>query len=456
MSLQKRTPSCSRRPEMWGWKSVTRCALMILPMLLVGCGKGEPETSGAAGKQEAAEGGQADVISFKPGPDVQTALQEELILAEPGSVIQLEEGVFEFTGGLSLDVDNVTIRGAGMEKTILSFKNQQAGAEGLYVTSDGVLIEDLAIVDTKGNGLKSHTANDIVIRRVRVEWTGGPKTTNGAYGIYPVNSTNVLVEDCVAIGASDAGIYVGQSKNIMIRNCTARLNVAGIEIENCYGGEVYNNTATKNTGGLLVFDLPDLPMQRGHDISVHHNRIFDNNTPNFAPKGNIVGTVPAGTGVMIMANENIEVFENEIRDHGTLNLMIISYLLTGIAINDPKYNPYPEKIHVHHNTFGNGGEKPAGDSGTFMAGVLGTPLPDILWDGVVDPKKYDGKKINPGLLICIHDNKKEDGGELTFANLLGAAASLINPSKANVMRDLAPYAGEMPPVEPIVLEGVDK
>ena len=35
--------------------------------------------------------------------------------------------------------------------------------------------------------------------------------------LYPVESTNVLIDGCVAIGASDAGIYVGQSQNIIVQ-----------------------------------------------------------------------------------------------------------------------------------------------------------------------------------------------------------------------------------------------
>ena len=175
-----------------------------------------------------------------------------------------------------------------MDKTILDFKNQEAGAEGLFVSSNDVVLEDFAIIDTKGNAMKAHTTDNLTIRRVRTEWTGGPKSTNGAYGLYPVSSTNVLIEESVAIGASDAGIYVGQSENVIIRNNRAEYNVAGIEIENCHGAEAYGNVATNNTGGFLVFDLPDLPVQRGRDIRVHDNRIFNNNTPNFAPEGNIV------------------------------------------------------------------------------------------------------------------------------------------------------------------------
>ena len=103
---------------------------------------------------------------------------------------------------------------------------------------------------------------------LRTEWTGGPKSTNGAYGFYPVESEDVLIDGCVAIGASDAGIYVGQSKNIIVRNSIAQYNVAGIEIENSYYADVYDNLASHNTGGILIFDLPDLPQQGGHHIRV--------------------------------------------------------------------------------------------------------------------------------------------------------------------------------------------
>ena len=59
---------------------------------------------------------------------------------------------------------------------------------------------------------------------LRTEWTGGPKSTNGAYGLYPVESKDVYIDGCIAIGASDAGIYVGQSKNIIVKNSQAMYN----------------------------------------------------------------------------------------------------------------------------------------------------------------------------------------------------------------------------------------
>jgi parallel beta-helix repeat protein len=170
--------------------------------------------------------------------------------------------------GLSLDLDNCTIQGAGHDKTIWTFKTQDAGAEGLLVTADGITLQDFAIEDTRGNAIKTNAANNLTFRRVRTEWTGGPKADNGAYGLYPVNGTNILVEDCIVKGASDAGVYVGQSKNVIVRRNEVQFNVAGIEIENCYNADVYHNIATNNTGGILVFDMPGLPMKDGRDHRV--------------------------------------------------------------------------------------------------------------------------------------------------------------------------------------------
>lgn len=394
-----------------------------------------------------------NVVTFSPGPDAQKKILEELILATPGTVFQFEEGTFEFTDGLSLAEDNVTIRGRGMDKTILSFKNQEAGAEGLYITSNNVVVEDIAIEDTKGNAIKSLKADNIVYRNVRTEWTGGPLSTNGAYGLYPVSSKNVTVDGCVAIGASDAGIYVGQSINVIVKNCRAEYNVAGIEIENCYEAEVFNCEATNNTGGILVFDLPDLPQQRGHNVRIYKNRVHGNNTSNFAPEGNIVGTVPAGTGIEVMANSNVEIFENEILNHGTNNVLIISYLAAGKDIKDPNYYPYAEGIHIHHNRFSAGGDKPDNDGGKLMAAILGTPLPDIIWDGVVNQEKLVDGVLPKELGVSIHDNTKEDG-EVTFGNL-GGLPALMDPANAKPSRDLEPHREPLPSVEPVTLAGVE-
>jgi parallel beta-helix repeat protein len=334
---------------------------------------------------------------IQPGPDFQKRVQEALILAKPGAVIELPEGRLEMTTTLSLSVENVTIRGKGIDKTILSFKDQKTGSAGMLVTAGGFTLEDLAIEDPKGDALKINGATGVTIRRVRTEWTGGPKASNGSYGLYPVQCKNVLIEDSIAIGASDAGIYVGQSKNIIVRRNRAEYNVAGIEIENSQEADVYQNTATNNTGGLLVFNLPDLPVKDGRNARVFENKVFANNTQNFAPKGNIVAKVPAGTGLIIMATNHIDIYKNTIKDNATANISVVSYLTTGNPINDAAYDPFTDEIYIHDNAISGGGDNPDGRIGRDLAPVLGKPLPAILYDGVVDPKKQSAQ-------ICAQNN----------------------------------------------------
>ncbi len=215
--------------------------------------------------------------------DFAKKLQEDLIKAKPGSVIEIPAGKFNFEKTLSLNISKVTIRGKGMDKTILSFSRQSKGSAGVMVKADDFVIEDLAIEDAAGDALKVENSNNVTMRRVRVEWTNGPKETNGPYGLYPVTCKNVLIEDCVAIAASDAGIYVGQSDGVIMRRNRAEKNVAGIEIENTKNADVYDNIATNNTGGIMAFNLPDLPVQGGGNVRIYNNKITDNNTPNFAP-----------------------------------------------------------------------------------------------------------------------------------------------------------------------------
>ena len=131
-----------------------------------------------------------------------------MILMNEGDTLIIESGYYDFEDGLSLDVDGVTVIGRGMEETILDFKNQQSGAQGFLVTSNGVTLRDFAILDAKGDALKVIGSKGISMINLRTEWTGGPKSTNGAYGFYPVESEDVLIDGCVAIGASDAGIYL--------------------------------------------------------------------------------------------------------------------------------------------------------------------------------------------------------------------------------------------------------
>jgi parallel beta-helix repeat protein len=364
--------------------------------------------------------------------DFGATLQGALIAAKPGDTIVLPEGTFALTDPLSLDVAGVTLRGAGQDKTILDFAQQAGAGEGLLVTSDDVTLMDFTVRDTKGDGIKSKGADRITYRYLTVEWTGEPDETNGAYGVYPVESTDVLVENVTVRGASDAGIYVGQSNNIVVRNSVVEYNVAGIEIENSTGADVYGNIARNNTGGILVFDLPDLPVSGGNSTRIYANQIIANNTRNFAPAGNIVAGVPSGTGVIIMANRNVHVFDNVFDNNRSTHVLITAY---SQAFTDPAYNPLPRDIVIRDNTYAAGGDDPQGTLAP-LAAALGGKLAPIVWDGVLTwPGAPEGTAVN--LTIA-------EAPETGFLNL-GVPAYPLDPA---AIRPSPDRPSGTPPAEP--------
>ncbi|HUH49613.1 MAG TPA: parallel beta-helix domain-containing protein [Mycoplana sp.] len=377
----------------------------------------------------------------EPGDGANERLLEALILAEPGDTVVIAAGRYDLTEGLSLAVNEVTVRGEGADRTILSFKGQTGSGEGLLVTSNKVVLEDFAVEDSKGDGVKSKGSDEITFRNLRVEWTGGPKAENGAYGVYPVSSSNVLIDGVTVRGASDAGIYVGQSKNIIVRNSLAEYNVAGIEIENSFNADVYGNTARHNTGGILIFDLPNLPVQGGRDIRVYDNNMVDNDTPNFAPAGNIVGMVPTGMGLMVMANRNVHVFNNQFDRNGTTHVLIAAY---PNDYTDDKYMFVPRGVFLHGNSYGEGGGQPAGEVGKLISDLSGTPVPDIVWDGVTRIPEYFSW-VSAGDRIYVDE---ADG--TTFINLKMISQMLL-PWGWWPDTDIKAYKGALPEPDPVKL-----
>jgi parallel beta-helix repeat protein len=420
--------------------TLTRCAAIAAAVVIAGCGDNAAP--------DPCQGVSGACIAVLPGATT-TEAQRALLNASPGSTVAFGEGVFHFKTGLSLDVDDVRVIGLGRDKTILSFAGQSDGAQGLLVTADGFTLEDLSVEDPRGDAVKIEGANRVVIRRTRVAWTGGPNETNGAYGLYPVQCKNVLIEDSLVSGASDAGIYVGQSQNVVVRRNRAENNVAGIEIENCKKADVYDNTATANTGGILVFNLPGLQTGNGATTRVYQNKIYANNTDNFAPKGNIVGVVPAGTGVVVLASHEAEFFANEIRDHRSANVGVISYLTLEIPITDASYDPFPTGIDFHDNQISGVSEGPNGALGLLLLVSLGEihatgSVPDIVWDGIRDPRRMVGDEYGPADRLCFRNN-----GDANFININ------VPPNDARLpATELAPFACTHAALAPVVLEGI--
>jgi len=404
------------------------------------------------------------IIQLEDGPDLEERTLQALIEAQPNTIVELPAGQFDFVGELSVSVDNVVLRGQGMDAesgTVLSFAGQTVGSQSILATGNNFVIEDLAVEDSPADGIKIEGSNGVTIRRVRMEWTNGADEENGAYGFYPVQCRNVLIEDSEVRGASDAGVYVGQSEVIIVRRNYAWENVAGIEIENSKFADVYDNEARGNTGGILVFDLPGPPIQGGEATRVFDNLIVDNNEPNFAPEGNIVGLVPTGTGLMVMANDDIEAFGNTITGNQSAGVVIVSYYINDRGVSKETYDPVPEKIYIHDNEISNNGYEPAGLAAAISGIVFdgeGTTV-DVFYDSAGNGSEYGllvefPEGLTESQAICVVDNTPgiNIGQADTAAIFLGRPEDewdvSLDPQLLNCTHASLPVIELEPPIDP--------
>ncbi len=364
------------------------------------------------------------IVPLEEYVDLEEDFQKLFQLAQDGETIELPEGRFKFSKSLILDgKNNITVKGAGMNKTYLSFKGQKEGAEGIRVANGkNIVLEDFTIQDAIGDNIKTIYVDTLTFRNIRTEWTDVPNDKLGAYGIYPVICKNVLIEKCEALRGSDSGIYVGQSSNIVIRDNKAMENVCGINIENSGNVDVYNNETYHNTCGITILDIPGLTRYMD-SVKVHHNKVYDNTLYNFAPAGNVAASTMPGTGITIWSAKNLEVYENEILEH-PFPVVIVSFLSTykfsqdntfvpiaeselarmassseeeaslrEDAINeeyqrDENYVPYNHSLSFRDNTwsFGSFRKKLQTKDGSLITLGLGAKNAHIYYDGVPHPE----------------------------------------------------------------------
>lgn len=295
-------------------------ALAVAALALAACGDDDALTNTCADFDS------ANCVTIASGDS--DALIETVNSITDDTTIILEKGTYEL--GLSVTIRNagVNLVGQGIDETILDFSTTTAG-NGVDVIGDDFLVQDLTVADAKKDGIRVEDSDGVVFRRIKATWSGGALTTNGAYGIYPVKSRNVLVEDSVAENASDAGLYVGQCINVIVRRNEVRSNVAGLEIENTQYADVYENLAVDNTAGIVVFDLPGNPVV-GRDVRIRDNVIRDNNHTNFAP-GGTVAMIPPGTGTFALASRRVEITNNTYENNYAAPVAILS----GLVLGDP-------------------------------------------------------------------------------------------------------------------------
>jgi len=406
-------------------------------------------------------------------------LFETANLLEDGLTIVLAAGTWTLDNQVTLrGASGISIIGQGMDLTVLDFAEEEVQTNGIDVIGDGFVVQDLTVKDAKKDGVRVEDSADVVMRRVRVTWTTPESSENGAYGLYPVKSTRVLIEDCEAFNASDAGIYVGQTLHTIVRRNTAIGNVAGIEIENTQFADVYDNTATGNTGGLLIFDLPGNPIV-GRDIWVHDNVVTGNNTPNFAP-GGTVSMIPAGTGTIVLASRRVVIENNEYGDNKSTDIAVMSGLVvegnpadwhltteelvgdvTGLDLPSDDtgvFNYRTRNIVIGGNTHDGSGTEPDASNvvereiGFLLALLYGeVRVDDVLYDAIEESafSATDATGNSNDNHICVGANSGGTFASLDLENLVENLGD--GPTPDDLFRPDAPFA----PFDCTALEGGD-
>jgi parallel beta-helix repeat protein len=299
----------------------------------------------------------------KPGESIQEAIDR----AAPGSTIRVEPG--EYYESITVDVDKITLVGGdGTPATRPALDGHGVHSDAVIVSGRDFTMSNFEIRHFAGNGVVAQETTNFTLRDARLEDTG-------LYGVYPVRSSFVKVQRVEVIGARDAGIYVGQSKGIVVEDCIAHGNVTGIEIENSVDARVERNNVYDNAGGILVFALPGNPSKEAKRTRVALNKVTANNHENFGDPGSIVSKVPSGGGVFILAADETEVTENQIKDNNSFGVAVLGLesLFPGRAPFD--VGALPDRTRVHANTYSGNGKK--ADKALLAAGLKGA---DLVWD----------------------------------------------------------------------------
>jgi parallel beta-helix repeat protein len=363
-------------------------------------------------------------------------IQDTITKASPGDVILITPGTYHES--IVVDKANITLRGiinAGQWPTL---DGQGKLNDGIIASGSGFVVESLHIKNYKANGVTTQAADNVIMRHLIVEKTG-------IYGIYPTLGRNIVIEDNVTFGIADAGIYIGMCQHTDVRRNEAYDNVAGIEAENSHDVLIENNYVYRNTSGILVFTLPELPKKTSGNIIVRNNLISNNNIMNFGAKGAIVASVPPGSGVIVLAADDV-IFENNIiRDNSLAGIIIAHHGAIPHMAKDPQVEPNPDRVKVLKNLFYRNGTKNFSDlvvwTRYLIKQIISTGIPEGADEGVI-PRGGDVVGTKSGSDLCIY---QPESLKLRDTEHFGRCQE---EAQANPPRTMLIEASKLPEVSP--------
>lgn len=298
--------------------------------------------SGGALTRTVGGSGTGKIHAVRDGDSIQAAVA----LAGEGDIIKVYPGTYSET--VYIDKDDLVISGVVIDGKWPVMEGNKELNDAILYSGNDITVENLQIQHYKGNAIMGQAGNNFLIRNNNVIDTG-------IYGIFPEFGTNGLVTHNVLSGIEDAAIYIGMSDNIHVTNNEVFDNVAGIEIENSRHSIVENNYVHDNTGGVLVFITPGLPIKTTFDTIVRNNFIVNNNTPNFGIPGSTVSGIPAGTGILNMAGDQTTIEGNVITGNKVIGILITDHMNAPNLTLDPDSDPNSDEISILDNMMWNNG-----------------------------------------------------------------------------------------------------
>ena len=299
-------------------------------------------TGGGALTKSVGGSGSGAVHEVRDGDSIQAAVAA----ARSGDVIRIFPGTYHET--VYIDKDDIVLSGVVIDGAWPVMEGDTKLNDAVLYSGNDITVENLQIQHYKGNAIMGQAGNNFLIRNNHIIDTG-------VYGIFPEFGTNGLITHNVLSGIEDAAIYVGMCDNIHVTNNEVFDNVAGIEIENSRHSIVENNYVHDNTGGVLVFITPGLPIKTTYDTIVRNNFIVNNNTPNFGIPGSTVSGIPAGTGILNMAGDRTTIEGNVITGNQVIGILITDHMNAPNVTLDPEADPNSDEIAILDNLMWNNG-----------------------------------------------------------------------------------------------------
>ena len=305
------------------------------------------------------------ILTVKPDESIQDAVAK----AQPGDTVQILPGTYHQT--VYVDKDDIALVGVIHGSDWPTLDGEGKRNDAVLYSGNGVRVENLKIINYKGNAIMGQAGNNFVIRHNRI-------ANAGVYGIFPEFAQNGLIEYNELTGIEDAAIYVGMCDNIQVAHNEVYGNVAGIEIENSRHAIVENNAAYDNAGGILTFITPGLPIKTTFDVVIRNNFVISNNHKNFGAPGSIVSGVPSGTGIIVMAADDVIIENNIIRGNKNAGIIVADHKSFANITPDPDADPNPDRISVLWNLFDNNGYEPIKEVRALMVAGLTREGPDLV------------------------------------------------------------------------------